>query len=146
MTALLIVSMLGIALLGYAVMCRVDRFIESGGIVDSPQGRVNQGALIYGAPEIAQKIREMGIKCRVLSDPTFPEDGLYSALFALSASDDENLTLCRSAKNSDPGIYLIVRCNEIRLYEIFEVAGADRILGAGEPIDSLIAELWGAGG
>jgi len=145
MTALLIVSMLGVMVLGYAVMCRIDRFIEKGGIVDSFNGRINQGALIYGAPDVADKFWKSGIKCRVLTKPFFPEDGLYSAIFALSANDDENIIICNAAKHADPGIYIVARCNEPRLNEIFKSVGVKRILSANEPIDSFLAELGGNG-
>ncbi|MEA4816432.1 MAG: NAD-binding protein [Lachnospiraceae bacterium] len=145
MAALLIVSMLCVAIFGYAIMCRIDRFVDRGGIIDSLQGRVNQGALVYGAPDVADKLQKFGIKCRALSEPSFPEDGFYSAIFALSANDDKNMVICNAAKRADPGIYIIARCNEPSFYEIFKSVGVKRILSANEPIDSLLAELGGDG-
>lgn len=86
---LLTVTIIGTGLLGFFIMQRFDHFIEEG-ILYSPQGRVNQGILLYGAPGIAAKIHKSGIKCKVLLLPEFPEDGLYSALFALSWDDCSN--------------------------------------------------------
>ncbi len=143
MTVLLIVLILGMILFGYLVMCRLDNFLENGGILDSPKGRANQGVLVYGAPDIADKIHKLGTKCRTLMEPVFPDDGLYSALFALSADDRENLVICRAAKQTDSNIYIIARNNDPRLHEVFEAAGADHILYTGEPIDRLLTELWG---
>lgn len=144
MTVLLVISMLGVAVLGYVVMYRIDRFIQRGGIIDGPQGRVHQGALVYGAPDIAERLQKTGIKCRNLTEPVYPEDGFYSALFALSPDDIENLVICRAAKQADPGIYIIARCNVPRLDGVFKDAGAKRVLRAGEPVDVLLAELGGA--
>lgn len=143
MTELLIISMLGMILLGYVIMCRIDRFIEKGGIIDSPQGRENQGTLVYGAPEAILKIQKAGMKCRTLMNPIFPEDGLYSAFFILSGDDQINLVLSRAAKKFDPGIFVIARCNDPKLIDIFGAAGADRVLRLDEPIDSLLAEIRG---
>ncbi|QAT49449.1 hypothetical protein EQM14_06480 [Caproiciproducens sp. NJN-50] len=143
MTELLIISMLGIILLGYVIMSRIDHFIEKGGIVDSPQGRENQGVLVYGAPEAVSRIQKAGMNCRTLTDPIFPKDGLYSVFFILSGDDQINLVLCRAAKDFDPGIFVIARCNDPELSEIFEVAGANRLLRLDESVDSLLAELRG---
>ena len=143
MTALLIVALFGIALLVYDAMRRIDRFIEKGGLADSPQGRANRGILVFGSLEAADKFKHVGLRFRVLHQPIFPEDGCYSALFSLSANDDENLILCCAAKRSDPGIYLIVRCNSPQLHSIFETIGANCILNAGECIDTLLEELGG---
>lgn len=145
MTVLLIITTLGVILLGYLVMCRLDNFLEEGGILDSPQGRANQGVLVYGAPDVTEKINRAGMKCRNLTTPTFPEDGFYSALFALSGDDRGNLAICHAAKHTDPGITIIARCNAPELRDVFETMGANRLLGTGEPIDALLAELWGVG-
>lgn len=145
MTVLLIITTLGIILLGYAVMYRIDHFMERGGFADSPQGRANQGLLIYGAPELVPRMQRAGVKCKALADPAFPDDGLYAALFALSEDDYKNLAVCKAAKDIDPGIYIVARCGAPELCVIFEITGADRLLGAGEPVDTLLAELCGAG-
>lgn len=145
MTILLAVTTVGLLTLGYFVMRRLDDFIERGGILDSPQGRVNQGILIYGAPEVEEKIHKIGMKCKILTDPVFPEDGLYSALFALSQDDRGNLALCHMARQADPGITIIARCSAPNLQGVFKTMGVSRLLGAGEPVDLLLAELGGAG-
>lgn len=143
MTILLAVTTVGILMLGYFVMQRLDHFIERGGILDSPEGRANQGVLIYGAPEVGKQIHRIGMKCKTLTDPIFPEDGLYSALFALSRDDRGNLALCHMARQADPGITIIARCSALNLQGVFETMGVSRLLGAEESVEPLLAELWG---
>lgn len=144
MTVLLIIASIGVILLGYLVMCRLDNFLERGGIPDSPKGRANQGVLVYGAPDVAEKINRSGMKCKNLTTLPFPEDGFYSALFALSGDDRGNLAICHAAKRADPGITIIARCSAPELRGVFETMGANRLLATGEPIDALLAELRGA--
>lgn len=145
MTILLAVTTVGMILLGFFVMRCLDNFIERGGILDSPQGRTNQGILIYGAPEVEEKIHKIGMKCKILTEPIFPEDGLYSALFALSRDDHSNLSLCHMARQADPGITIIARCSAPNLQGVFGTMGVSRLLGAEESVDPLLAELWGVG-
>ena len=146
MTILLIVTALGALVLGYLLMRRLDNYIENGGVLDSPQGRANQGVLVYGAPDIAEKLQKNGMKCRILTTLAFPQDGLYSALFALSRDDRGNLAVCRAAKREDPGIFMVARCNAPELRETYMAVGGGRLLDAGEPIDELVAQLRGDAG
>lgn len=143
MVILLFIATLGIMSLGYLIMYRLDNFIETGGISDSPQGRANQGILIYGEPETTAKLQKAGIKCRTLTTLMFPEQDLYSALFALSADDSSNLAICHSARCIDPGITIIARCNMPEFQSIYETIGTSKLLNANESLDSLLAELWG---
>ncbi len=143
MGILLMIAAVGLIALGYLIMYRIDRFIGSGGVLDSPQGRANCGVLLYGAPEIALQIQKMGMKCTLMENPVFPDKGFYSAVFALSAGDPGNLTVCRAAKRTDPSIYMVARCNEPELREAFEAAGVDYVLGGEETVDSFLAELRG---
>ncbi len=145
LTVLLIITTLGIVLLGFLVMRRLDSFINSGGVLDSSQGRANQGVLVYGAPDVAKKIHNAGLRYKTLSTPIFPEDGFYSALFALSGDDLTNLTICRAAKNSDPGITIIARCSSPELRSVYEAVGCNRLLDTNETVDELLAELRGTG-
>lgn len=144
MTITLAITTIAVVLFGCFVMRRLDDFIERGGILDSPQGRANQGVLIYGAPDVAEKIHKTGMKYKIITVPDFPKDGLYSALFALSRNDRSNLSICYAAKHADPGITIIARCNAPELRGVFEIMGVSRLLGAEEAIDTLLVELWGA--
>ncbi|MPM92332.1 hypothetical protein SDC9_139467 [bioreactor metagenome] len=141
MAVLLIFTALGTFLLGYLVMYRLDLFFAKSGFLDGPTGRINQGVLVYGAPDVAEKLNKSGMKCKVLMTLPFPEGDYYSAVFALSGNDEQNLAVCHAAKRADPGIYIIARCNTPALREIFEDTGAERLLAAGEPIDPLLAEM-----
>jgi len=143
MTILLAVTTAGLLVLGFFVMRRMDNFIERGGILDSPQGRVNQGILLFGAPAVEEKIHKIGMKCKILTEPIFPEDGLYVALFALSQDDKKNLSLCHMARQADPGITMIARCSAPNLQGVFEAMGVSRLLGPEESVDPLLAELGG---
>ncbi len=145
MTILLLISTAFILLLGYLVMWHLDNFIKRGEILDSPQGRANQGVLIYGASEVAEKIHKIGMKCKIVTEPVFPEDGFYSALFALSQDDRGNLALCYMAMKADPGITIVARCNAQNLKGVFKTMGVSKLLGAEESIDCVLSELWGAG-
>jgi hypothetical protein len=143
MTILLVISTLGVVVLVFFVMLRLDNFLGKGGILDGPQGRANQGVLLYGAPDAKEKICRMGLKCTTLTMLSFPEDGFYSALLALSRDDNGNIALCHAAKRSDPGIVIIARCNAPEQRGVYEAVGVNRLLDAGEPIDGLLTELWG---
>lgn len=145
MTVLLILATLGAFLLSYFIMRRLDSFFEKDNFPDGPQGRANQGVLVYGAPDIVEKMKKSGMKCSALTTLFFPEDGFYSALFAFSGDDLKNLEICHAAKYADPGIYIIVRCNTPDLRKVFEDAGADRLFSAGESVDVLLAEMRGIG-
>ncbi|HWP51890.1 MAG TPA: hypothetical protein VN626_09385 [Clostridia bacterium] len=143
MTVLLAIAALGTFLIGYLAVRRLDLFLERGSFLDTPQGRANEGVLVYGAPDVVYKIKKSGLKCRTLLSPTFPADGFYSALFALSGDDNKNLAICRAAQCADPGIYIIARCNAPEMRIFFEATGARQLLEAGESLDILLAELWG---
>ena len=143
MIGLLILSALGILVLGGFLMHRVDLFMTRGSVIESPKGRANRGVLVYGAADLVPRIRRAGVQCGELTDPMLPEDGSYVALFALSGDDGKNIALCRGAKHADPGIYVIARCCDPNLCDAYGDAGADRILMAGESVDALITELWG---
>ena len=145
MTVLLILATLGAFLLSYSIMRRLDLFFEKDNFLDGPQGRANQGILVYGAPDIVEKMKKSGMKCSPLTTLSIPEDGFYTALFAFSGDDLKNLEICHAAKDADPGIYIIVRCNTPDLCKVFEDAGADRLLSAGESVDVLLAEMRGIG-
>ncbi|MEA4921087.1 MAG: NAD-binding protein [Clostridiaceae bacterium] len=143
MTILLIIVIVGTAFLGYRLMDRIDLFIQSGGIAESSPGRTNRGALVFGEPDIAGKIQNAGIKCNILTEPNFPEDGFFCALFALSLNDENNLAICCTAKKRDPEIFIIARCNAPALKDSYKALGADRILSGGESVNTLLSELGG---
>ena len=145
MAVLLGVVTLGAVLAGWLVMRRIDAFLDRGGILDSPQGRANRGVLVYGAPEAVSRLQRAGVRCAAIREEVFPEDGLYAALFALSADDGMNLSLIHSARRADPGIYVLARCNAPGLSPAYEAAGAARLIGPGEPVEALISELGGIG-
>lgn len=142
MTGLLIISIIGTILFGYFIICRISKSIESGRFIDSPQGRANHGILVYGVADVAKKISEHGIKCQIVTDLVIPENGFFSALFALSANDMDNLMICCAAKKADPDIYIIAWCNDVQHDKIFIEVGASYVLSPHETIDGLLSELW----
>ena len=145
MTILLIITALGVGLVGYFVMRRIDRYVDGGNILDSPEGRQNCGVLVYGAPDAVSGIQKAGLRCNELKETAYPADGLYAALFALSGDDRANLVLVQAAKRADPGIYILARCNAPELRPVFEAAGASSLIGEGEPVAPLIAQFGGTG-
>jgi len=138
-----ILTAAAVLLLGFWLMKRIDDLMASGRIVDCEAARINCGALVYAAPEIHKYLCKAGIRCVTLTRPQYPDEGFYSALFALSESDLDNLALCRAAKEHDLGVYIVARCCDAALYGVYRDIGVDRILRAGEPEGAIAAELWG---
>ncbi|MPM37539.1 hypothetical protein SDC9_84157 [bioreactor metagenome] len=145
MTATLIISLFCISVFGYYVVAGVDRFLARGGIADSPQGRANKGILVYGSPQTAAGIQKAGMKYRVIESLPIPEDGNYSALFALSEDDFGNLAVCKAARRLDPGIYMVARCGTEELRSSFVETGVTLLLSQSEPVEPLLAGIIGEG-
>lgn len=143
MVLFVIAFSLGMLVLGYLVMRRIDSFLERGGIIDSPQGRAHRGVLVYGPPALIPKIERAGLPCKMLAEPSFPDEYRYAALFILSENDSANFALLVAAKRADPDIFVIVRANARELREAFGNAGANRVICEGESLESLLAELTG---
>jgi voltage-gated potassium channel len=54
-----------------------------------------------------------------------------SGLFAVTGDDNQNLVICLSAKQLNPGLRIIAQCNETRNQEKMKKAGADAIVSPG---------------
>jgi hypothetical protein len=142
-TLFVIAFSLGMLVLGYLVMRGIDGFLERGGIIDSPQGRAHRGALVYGPPGVIPQIERAGLPCKLLAEPSFPDEYRYAALFILSENDGANLALLLAAKRADPDIFVVARANARALYAAYGNAGANRVICEGESLESLLAELSG---
>ncbi len=141
---MLAVTALGIIILGYVMMRRIDNFIADGGFVDSREGRRRMGVLIFGSHAAVSAALNAGIQCTELTEPVLPQDnGYYSAILVLSEYESENLALCRAAHQEDPDICIIVRCADSRLKEVYTKLGACRIFTPGEPVETMLSQLWG---
>lgn len=144
MSVLLVITALGILLLGYLIMRRIDNFIAGGGFVESWEGRKKMGVLIFGSHAAACAALNAGIQCTELTEPALPQDnGYYSAIFLLSEQESENLVLCRAVHREDPDLLIIVRCADTRLKEVYTKLGACHILSPDEPVEAMLSELWG---
>jgi hypothetical protein len=144
MSALLVITALGIIILGYLIMRRIDSFIADGGFIDSREGRRKMGVLIFGSHAAACAALNAGIQCTELVEPALPQNnGYYSAIFILSEHESENLALCRAAHQEDPDLCIIVRCADSRLKEVYTKLGACHVLSPDEPVEAMLSELWG---
>lgn len=141
---MLAVTALGIIILGYMIMRRIDNFITDGGFVDSREGRRKMGVLIFGSHAAACAALSAGIQCTELTEPALPQDNCYySAILVLSERESENLALCRAARQEDPDICIIVRCADSRLKEVYAELGACHIFSPDEPVEAMLSQLWG---
>jgi voltage-gated potassium channel len=52
-------------------------------------------------------------------------------LFAVTADDNQNLVICLSARQINPGLRIVAQCNETRNQEKMKKAGADTIVSPG---------------
>jgi|GEM_PF-2857995 len=147
MTALLIVTTIGILGFGYYIAKRLGRTKRAGEpLMDMtivPGRRTNRGILVFGANELAGKLTNAGIRCTKAEaeNGLFSGSDCYSALFALSDNDWENIALCRKAKDSDSAIYILARCSQSNNRSYFEEAGADRVLMPDESAESVLEGL-----
>lgn len=144
MTTLLVILLFVFMLItGFWIMHRIDIFIKDGNIIDSSEGRLKAGLLIFGSHESYCFAVQKGISCTELINPLFPQDNCcYSGLLILSDDDSVNLSLFRDARASDPDICLIVRCMNPLLKEIYIELGACRVLMPDQSADEVLKEFW----
>lgn len=147
MTAILIVTTVGILLFGYYIAGRLDRVHKvqkHSGQPVSLKRRANRGILICGSKDLVLQLEKADVRCTETDGESalFPEDVCYSALFALSGDDRKNIRLCRMARNADSDIYILARCAQSGNRYFYEEAGADRILMPDESPQEALSGLF----
>lgn len=91
MTALLIISTLGVLLLGYMVMIKLDRFLSGGHETKLPLERTRVAVVVFGGS--AELLDREGITYRTTPRPELPGGTAFSMFLALSNDDLDNLAL-----------------------------------------------------
>lgn len=144
----IIPALIGIALLGYFIMNRLDSFFEKGGFIDRPLTKTNHKLLIYCAeqPEpllsrLEPELQRQGILCNYLTEPHVPAPDDLLAVLALSERDLDNLLLCHEAKRLRSDVYTIALCNDQLYQHFFADAGIDQILTEDQPADYFITQI-----
>jgi len=136
MTAVLIVCMAGVVLFGYAVMCRLDKFMENGGFAESARARSRVAVLVYGDMELVGAagdcLDRLGVTWQQSPSAEIPDSASFLAVVALSRSDRENLALCRRAKQLWPDAMTLAWCNDADDAFLYADAGV-KSAAAGAP-------------
>lgn len=133
MTAVLLISTLGVMALGFYVMMKFDRFASGahGTAVHAPRERVT--ALIYGAgAELCDLLADEGISYRLVPRPELPDTTGFSVLIALSHDDLDNLAMCNRVRHVFPEAKIIALCNDTLYMDMYEEAAGSGVL-SGRP-------------
>lgn len=140
LTATLLISTLGVMLLGFVILRRMDAFFDSGGFLAPPGGGAEGGVLVCGSPSTVDRLEKLGVRCAEWTGEGAMERR-WAAVLALWDSDEENLSLCRAARRSGAEVYIVARCHAPAQLEAFRSAGADRVLLTGETLSVVLAQL-----
>lgn len=132
MITLLIVTSIGVILYGYALMSRLDRFMQKGGFARQPEITVEREILLYGEQETVDAI------CFALdgagitydrTDKLETRDGvIYRWVGAFSTDDENNLLFCLLAKRTNKSIRMMAKCNDMVYKSVFKQTGVAVIL------------------
>lgn len=129
MTALLIISTLGVMALGYLVMLRLDRFLSGARETGLPVKKACVTAIVFGGNrELFSLLNTQGIPYRATNRPELPKDAAGSTLLALSKDDLDNLALCSRARRAVPDIAIIALCNDALYMDMYTAAAGDGVL------------------
>lgn len=143
MTIVLIFIMSGIFFLGYLMILRLDKFILHEEAIENNIGRRKMGILIFGCNDAVSEARKNGIQYIELAEPILPQgEDYYSAMLILSDNESENIALCQAAHQYDPDIYIIVKCVNYNMKDVYNELGADRIIMPDESTNMVLAEIW----
>lgn len=145
MTALLILSTLGVMLLGFLAINKLDAAIAKGAFGSEPHKPEQKNILLFSEPPIlaglCESFSKEGDCFDCMSEPCPPPGKVYRIVCALSANDLDNLLLCRSAQRATKDVCTIARCNN-RLYEgVFRQAHITHVLIGDVHISSLLSLL-----
>jgi hypothetical protein len=148
MTAVLIVCMAGVMLFGYAVMCRLDKFMENDGFAEGTRARSRAAVLVYGDPELVGAAGDCldrhGVTWQQSPSAEIPDSASFLAVIALSRSDRDNLAVCRRAKQLWPDARALAWCNDADDEFLYADAGV-KSAAAGAPDVSAVraaVENW----
>lgn len=127
MITLLIVTTIGVILCGYALMSRLDRFMQKGGFARQPEAVIEKEILLYGEQKAIEAI------CSALDDAEISydctnrletrDDVTYHWVGAFSTDDENNLLLCLLAKRKNKSIRMMAKCNDMVYRSVFKQTG-----------------------
>jgi hypothetical protein len=147
MTAILIISGLGIMILGYILMDNIDRFMKKGGVVKEYQGESESTVLIYASdgilPALEPLLSREHISYRILRDPHSPRNLHTHTALAISDNDLDNLLFCSEIRHLHPNAYTIARCNNALYQHVYEGVGIHRILTGTTTPDRILSVMKG---
>lgn len=133
-----VLSGVGVLLLGYYFMGRIDCFLSEN-IQSESEGFPKKVDCIVYLPDryvnsFVEELRQHELVCSMLYDPyDFPSTD-YRAAFALSGSDLDNLLVCNKAKHYKSECFMAAKCNSRIYMDLYRKAGVTVI------IDSKISE------
>ncbi len=131
MIALLLITTIGISLLGYLMMVRLDNFIESGGFVEGPEAMLEPIVLIYDPHRdqgtLEKSLMEHHIRFQCITEPHVPENMIPVVVAAFSDSDMDNLLLCNEARHLHPDLFTVAVCNDALYTHLFKESGIKQV-------------------
>lgn len=147
MTAVLLISTIGVLALGFVLARRFGSFLDAGGCSRVPESPRSVRVLML-APETLRSplLLNLDALSLTVSAPIrneLPENLRFSVLLALSDSDLDNLRLCSAARRFCPGSTAIVRCREPLFSPLYKTAGADRVLPSDCTPEEVLAAMKG---
>lgn len=147
MTAVLLISTLGVLAFGFAIAKRFGSFLDAGGCSRVPETLRSVHVLLL-APEPLRNPLLLHLDARNISvsAPVRNElpDGLrFSLLLALTNSDFDNLRLCAAARRACPGSAAVACCRDSLFIHIYKTVGADRVLPADCTPEEVLAAMKG---
>ena len=147
MITLLIVTTIGVILYGYALMSRLDRFMQKGGFARQPKVVIENGILLYGEQETIDAICSALDGAEISYDCTSKletrDDVTYHWVGAFSTDDENNLLLCLLAKRKNKSIRMMAKCNDMVYKSVFKQTGVAVILENDITPDRILACLRG---
>lgn len=145
MIVLVVVVLLGGALYGYLLMCRLDRFIERRGFAKEPDDPVGRDILLYGEREsldaVGCALDEARVRYDLTSEPEIPDGVGYRWICALSKDDASNLLFCLAARRKDKDIRTMAKLNDRIYEEVFRRADITVVLCGDDAADRILACL-----
>ncbi len=131
MIALLLITIIGISLLGYLMMVRLDSFIESGGFIEGPEALIEPTVLIYDPHRdqdaLEKSLLQHQIRFQCITEPHVPENMIPVVVAALSDSDMDNLLLCNEARHLHPDLFTVAVCNDALYTHLFKESGIKQV-------------------
>lgn len=143
---MLIILMVGVILLGFRIMARIDTFIENGGFEERQAVQINK-ILMFGEQNIVHDIScnlmENNIPYCITKEPDVPENTAFHIVMALSDNDMDNLLLCNKAIHIYPHALTIAKCNDHIYKNVFDSVGIGHILSGPITSDTVLFAMKG---